>query len=171
MLNRPALLLSAFCFALLAFTFVSCSFNANLQGKGEAYLQGEWQQDSVAMQQKLTEYSLYNISFSCDSFFMRISTFSKVNNGNSNCTTSGHWTEYVKGGYQQRNDTLHLHGQFCNANFSLKPEGGCFRSGIYEETLTVKKLKDSLVRLSPASSVIPIDLHLIKRTTCTQKPL
>jgi hypothetical protein len=164
-------LLSVFTFLLVAFTFVSCSFNANLQGKGEAYLQGEWRQDSVPMQQKLTEYSLYNVSFSCDSFFMRISSFSKVNNGAGTCTASGHWTEYVKGGYQQHDDTLHVRGQFCNANFSLKQDGDCPRSGIYEETLIVKKLKDSLLRFSPESSVIPIDLHLIKHTICTQKPL
>jgi hypothetical protein len=163
--------LSAFAFLLSAFTFASCSFNANLQGKGEAYLQGEWRQDSVPMQKKLTEYSLYNISFSCDSFFMQIHTFSKANNGDNSCTTSGHWTEYVKGNYQQHGDTLHMRGQFCKANYTLKPEGGCFRSGIYEETFNIKKLKDSLTRFSPASSVIPIDLHLIKRTTCTQKPL
>jgi len=171
-MQKPfAFQLSAFGFLLSAFTFVSCSFNANLQGKGEAYLQGEWRQDSVPMQKKLTEYSLYNISFSCDSFFMRISSFSKANNGDSNCTASGDWTEYVKGAYQQHSDTLHLRGQFCNANYSLKQEGGCFRSGIYEETLFVKKKTDSLVRFAPASSVIPIELHLIKRTACTQKLL
>src|ERR1700756_4175486 len=116
-MQKPfAVYLSAFIFLLSAFSFASCSFNANLQGKGEAYLQGQWRQDSVPMQQKLTEYPLYNISFSCDSFFMRISSFSKVNNGDGNCTTSGHWTEYVKGGYFQHEDTLHLRGQFCNAN-------------------------------------------------------
>jgi len=163
-------LLCAFTFLLSAFTFTSCSFNANLQGKGEAYLQGEWRQDSVPMQKKLTEYSLYNISFSCDSFYMQINSFSKVNNGDSKCTASGHWTEYVKGGYQQHGDTLHMRGQFCNANYSLKDEGGCFRSGIYEETFTVKKNNDSLISLT-GSSVISIDLHLKRRTACTQKPL
>ena len=170
MLNRPAFLLSAFCFALLALTIVSCSFNANLQGKGEAYLQGQWRQDSVPMQKKLTEYSLYNISFSCDSFYMQINSFSKVDNGADKCTASGHWTEYVKGAYQQHGDALHMRGQFCNANYSLKAEGGCFRSGIYEETFMMKKNSDSLVSLM-GSSVIPIDIHLIKRTACTQKPL
>jgi hypothetical protein len=163
-------LLYAFCFLLSAFSFVSCTLNPDLQGKGEAYLQGEWRQDSVPMQEKLTEYSLYNISFSCDSFYMRINSFSKVNNGDSKCTVSGHWTEYIKGNYQQTGDTLHVRGQFCNANYSLKEEGGCFRLGIYEETFVVKKNSDSLISLR-GTSVIPIDLHLKKRTTCTQKPL
>jgi|SRR5579863_1940457 len=162
-----AFYLSAF---TLVVTFASCTLNPDLQGKGEAYLQGEWRQDSVPMQKKLTEYSLYNISFSCDSFYMQINSFSKVNNGPDKCTASGHWTEYVKGGYQQHGDTLHMRGQFCNANYSLKNEGGCFRSGIYEEIFMVKKKNDSLVSLM-GSSVIAIDLRLKKRTTCTQKPL
>jgi hypothetical protein len=101
---------------------------------------------------------------------MQINSYSKVNNGADKCTASGRWTEYVKGAYQQHGDTVHMRGQFCNANFSLKSEGGCFRSGIYEETFTVKKNSDSLISFT-GSSVIPIDIHLIKRTTCTQKPL
>lgn len=156
---------------LLAGIISSCSFNPNLQGKGEVYLQGQWRQDSVPMQKKLTEYSLYNINFSCDSFYMQIHSFSKVNNGANNCTVSGHWTEYVKGTYQLRHDTLHMRGQFCDANYKLKDEGGCFRAGIYEEYFKVKKKGDSLISLQASSSVIPIDAHLVKRTVCTQKPL
>jgi len=154
----------------LTMVFASCSFNPGLQGKGEPYLQGEWRQDSVPMQKKLTQYSLYNISFSCDSFYMQIKSFSKVNNGADTCTGSGHWTEYVKGGYLQHNDTLHMRGQFCHANYSLKEEGGCLRSGIYEESFNVVKKGDSIVQFL-GSSVIPVEVHLIKRTTCTQKPL
>jgi hypothetical protein len=171
-MQKPfAFCLSAFTFLLIAFSFASCSFNSNLQGKGEVYLQGEWRQDSVPVQQKLTEYSLYDITFSCDSFYMRINSFSKVNNGADTCGGSGHWTEYVKGNYQQSNDTLHLKGQFCNADHSLKEDGGCFRSGIYEEYYKIKKKGDSLIQFSAATSAIPIDARLIKHTTCTPKPL
>lgn len=158
-------------FALMAALGFSCTPNADLQGKGETYLQGEWQQDSVPAQKKLVEYSLYNIRFNCDSFFMQINSFSKANNGPDTCERSGHWVEYVKGGYFQINDTLHVRGQFCNADHTLKPEGGCFRSGIYEELFKVKKESDSLVQFSAASSLIPIRAHLIKRTTCNPKPL
>jgi hypothetical protein len=163
--------LSAFTFLLLAFSFASCSFNPNLQGKGEVYLQGEWKQDSIPMQKKLIDYSLYNINFSCDSFYMQINSFSKVNNGPDTCMRSGHWTEYVKGSYQQHKDTVRLRGQFCHANFTLKEEGGCFRSGIYDESFQSKKKGDSIIQLYPTSGVIPIEIHLLKRTTCTQKPL
>src|ERR1700710_1837451 len=95
-----------FAFYLSAFTLIvalgvpSCSPNANLQGKGEVWLQGEWQQESVPMQNKLMEYSLYHITFSCDSFYMQIKSFSKVNSGADTCMRSGQWTEYVKGAYQ-----------------------------------------------------------------------
>ncbi len=158
-------------FALLIIFFSACSPNPNLQGKGEVYLQGEWRQDSVPKQKLLLQYSLYHLKFSCDSFFMQISSISKVNNGADTCMNSGHWAEYAKGTYQQRNDTLHLKGQFCNADYSLKNEGGCFRSGVYEDFFKVGKKTDSLIQFSSISSVVPINAHLIKRTTCNPKPL
>ena len=160
----------AFSFLLLALS-MSCTPNANLQGKGEVYLQGEWRQDPLPMEKQLLEYSIYHFRFSCDSFFVQINSFSKVNNGADTCMNSGHWSEYVRGSYQQRSDTLHLRGQFCNADYSLKQEGGCFRSGIYEEFFKVSKKTDSLVQFSSTSSVIPINAHLIKHTTCNPKPL
>jgi hypothetical protein len=156
---------------ILCLAATGCKPNANLQGKGEVYLQGEWQQDSVPNEKQLMEYSIYNLKFSCDSFFVQIKSFSKVNNGADTCRNSGHWAEYVRGSYQQRNDTLHLRGQFCNADYSLKPEGGCFRSGIYEEFFKISKKTDSLIQFSSTSNVIPINAHLIKRTTCNPKPL
>ena len=161
----------ALCFLLLASSLCGCWFNPNMQGKGEVYLQGEWQQDSVAGQKQLLEYSIYHFRFSCDSFFMQINSFSKVNNGPDTCMRSGHWAEYIRGTYRQSNDTLRLHGQFCNPDYTLKEEGGCFRAGIYEELFTISKKGDSLIRFSSTSNVIPINAHLIKHTTCNPKPL
>lgn len=161
----------AFCFSLFALSFCSCSFNPNLQGKGAVFLQGEWKQQPDAVDKQLLTYSLYDLTFSCDSFFIQVNSYSKINNGPDSCMHNGHWTEYIKGSYQQRNDTLHLKGQFCNSDYTLKNEGGCFRSGIYEELFKISKKNDSLVQFSGASSVIPISAHLIKRTICQQKPL
>ena len=45
----------ALCFLLLASSLCGCWFNPNMQGKGEVYLQGEWQQDSVAGQKQLLD--------------------------------------------------------------------------------------------------------------------
>jgi len=81
------------------------------------------------------------------------------------------WTEYFRGTYVQKNDSLHLKGVFCNADYSLKLEGGCFRMGIYDEYFKIDKKADSLVQLSGTSSVIPVSLRLIKRLNCHVKPL
>jgi hypothetical protein len=161
--------LSAFMLLLLALT--SCMRNPNLQGKGEEYMQGEWQQDSVPLQKQLLSYSLYHYKFNCDSFFVTINSFSKVNTGYDTCMNAGHWKEYIRGTYKQSHDTLHIKGLFCNADFSFKKVGGCFRSGVYEEYFKVSKKTDSLIQLSSISNVIPVNLRLIKKITCRPKPL
>jgi len=161
-----------FAFYLSAFTLLNgCWFNPNTQGKGEIYLQGEWQQDSIPNQSRLLEYSLYHLKFSCDSFFIQMNSFSKVNNSADTCVHSGHWSEYLKGTYRQRNDTLFIKGQFCNPDYSLKEDAGCLRIGIYEEAFKIKKQTDSLIQFASTSNVIPINAHLIKHTTCNPKPL
>src|SRR6516225_5599672 len=93
----PFTLKRAFSFVLLTFGFLSCTPNANQQTPGTAILQGEWQQDSVVGEKALVSYSLYHFRFSCDSFFMAINSFSKVNTGSDSCMNSGRWTEYAKG--------------------------------------------------------------------------
>jgi hypothetical protein len=157
----------AFCLILVA----SCTRNPDMQEPGESKLQGEWKQDSVPAQKSLVTYSLYDIKFSCDSFLLRISTVSKVNYGADTCMSKGHWEEYVRGTYSQRQDTLHIKGQFCNADGSYKNEQGCFRFGDYEEYFKVHHQSDSLIRFVSTSNVIPINAHLIKRTSCIPKPL
>jgi hypothetical protein len=165
-----------FSFHLLAFALMialcsSCHMNPNMQTPGKGYLQGEWQQDSVPGQKQLVSYSLYHLKFSCDSFFVAIKSFSKVNSGADTCMNSGHWTEYMRGTYEQRNDTLHLKGQFCNADMTLKDDKGCFRSGDYEEFFKVIKKTNSVVQFASTSSTIPINAHLIKKISCHLKPL
>jgi hypothetical protein len=162
-----------FAFYLLPFALIvaSCRFNPNIQTPGQAYLQGEWQQDSVTNQKQLLTYSLYRLKFSCDSFYMTIQTFSKVNTGIDSCMRSGRWTEYSKGTYMQEHDTLHVKGQFCNADMSIKDDKGCFRSGDYEDFFKISKQTDSLLQFASTTNVIPIKAHLIKRTSCHPKPL
>lgn len=160
----------AFCFLLSAFCF-GCWFNPNVQGKGEIYLQGQWRQDSIPNQKRLLEYSLYQLRFSCDSFYIQVNSFRKVNNGADTCSLGNHWSEYIKGVYVQRNDTLRLKGLFCNPDYSLKQDAGCLRIGVYEEAFKVKKQTDSLIQFASISNIIPINAHLIKHTTCNPKPL
>ncbi|MDR3696931.1 fumarate hydratase [Mucilaginibacter sp.] len=166
-----------FSFRLLPFVFLllafgpGCSFNPNVQKPGEGYLQGEWRQDSVTNQKQLITYSLYHLKFSCDSFYMEIHSFSKINTGVDTCMNVGHWVEYTRGTYVQSNDTLHLTGQFCNADYSIKDDKGCFRSGDYEEFFKVSKQTDSLFTFASTTNVIPLKAHLIKRLSCHPKPI
>ena len=142
-----------------------------MQTPGESYLQGEWQQDSVPGQKQLLSYTLYHFKFSCDSFFVALNSFSKVNTGADSCMKSGHWYEYIRGTYQQSNDTLHLKGQYANADYSVKDDKGCFRSGDYEEFFKVVRKSGIAVQLLSTSNVIPINMRLVKKLTCHLKPL
>jgi hypothetical protein len=164
----------AFTFYLSAFTLTllaACSLNPAIQGRGQDYLQGEWKQDSVAMQSQLLRYSLFKFRFSCDSVYMEIASHAKVNSGMDSCMNKGDWKEYVRGTYQQRNDTLRIKGNFCNADFTLKKQAGCFRSGPYDETFVVSNKADSTVQFLSTSNVIPVNLHLVKRIGCVPKPI
>ena len=142
-----------------------------MQTPGEGYLQGEWQQDTIRGEKLLLDYSLYHLKFSCDSFFVSIKSYSKVNTGADSCMRAGHWEEFCKGTYSCKNDTLHLKGQFCNADMTIKDDKGCFRSGDYEELFKVYKKSDSLIRFASTSAIIPIDAHLVKKLSCHPKPL
>ncbi|MEO8885637.1 MAG: fumarate hydratase [Mucilaginibacter sp.] len=166
-MHKPfRLILSTLCLLTAA-----CSFNPNVQGKGEEYLQGEWQQDSTPVQKQLLSYSLYKFKFTCDSFFVQQQTISKINYGTDSCTKSGRWTEYMGGTYKQQHDTLFLKGFFTNADYSLKELGGCLRSGDYKEFFKVNKQSDSVLQLTGTASLIPVNIHLINKLTCKVKPL
>ena len=152
-------------------TLIACSPNANVQTKGVDAIQGEWQQKPEALDKQLVTYTLYNFKFTCDSFFVAMQTHSRVNYGADTCMNKGKWTEYAKGRYQQTRDTIWMRGFFCNADYSLKNPGGCFRSGVYEGFFKAENVADTLLRLTPTSSVLPLNLHLVKRTNCIPKPL
>ncbi|MEO6150924.1 MAG: fumarate hydratase [Mucilaginibacter sp.] len=153
----------------LSFLLYACSFNPAIQGNGEAYLQGEWKQDSISERKQLITYSLSHFNFDCDSFAITVNTVSNVNYGADSCMSKGRWTEYMKGRYSRSNDTLHLKGFFYNADGSFKKPGSCFRVGVYEDFFKVTKQSDSLIQLSANQSDLPLSLKLITRTTCTPK--
>ncbi|GAA4324153.1 hypothetical protein GCM10023149_25540 [Mucilaginibacter gynuensis] len=158
-------------FLALGLALSGCHINPAVQGSGEAYLQGQWQQDSLAGREKLLTYASADFTFTCDSFYVRINTTTKVKYVADSCMGKGQWTEYAKGHYEQKNDTLHLKGLFCNADYSIKSPGTCLRVGVYEDFLRVTKKTDSVIQLSGSADMIPVDLHLIKRIACNPKPL
>ncbi|RYY33378.1 MAG: hypothetical protein EOP46_16620 [Sphingobacteriaceae bacterium] len=134
-------------------------------------MQGEWQQDSLPGQKNLVTYSLNNIKFTCDSFYITVKTVSSINYGIDTCTNGGRWTEYIRGTYRQIQDTLQLRGFFYNANGTLKRENTCYRWGVFQEQYTVKKQADSVLQFTTASSTIPMQLRLKRRAACIPKPL
>jgi hypothetical protein len=150
--------------------FSSCKLNPNLQGRGEAFLQGEWVEDSVLYQDELLEYSKHNLTFSCDSFYASIKTYAKVNRYTEDCFNNGNWTEYVKGNYLVRNDTLFLAGTFTKSNFKQKLSG-CYRVGQYLPVFLIKNRTDSSVQLQNLQQHLPITLKLKRRIPCNPKPL
>lgn len=151
-----------FVFSLL----FSCASNPPVQTPGERYLQGIWQQDSVPGQQKLITYALYRFKFTCDSFYLQQQTYSRINYGADTCMARGHWTEYMKGNYEQRHDTLRLNGFFCDAHYKIKHTSACFRIGDYTENFKVSRPQDSLLQLLSTNDVVPVRLHLVKELDC-----
>jgi len=159
-------------FYLLFFVLIlaSCRFNQAVQKPGVVFLQGEWAQDSVKLQKKLLNYTLYQFRFSCDSVFITTDNFSKVNYGTDTCMNKHKWKEYVRGKYELHHDTLRVRGLYCNPDFSLK-NTGCFHIGVYEDLFKLQKQSDTLLHVLSFSSTVPFDIHLTKKITCNPKPL
>ena len=90
--QRLYFLLSAF----LLFTFISCTRLPNVQGKGETFLLGVWSQDSIANSEQLLTYTKHHFKISCDSFYVDLTTYSKVNYYEDSCFNNGIWKEHAK---------------------------------------------------------------------------
>ena len=165
-LNRIVLL--AFGFLLLA--FIACTRLPNVQGKGEGYLQGVWNQDSVANSAQLLNYTQHHFKITCDSFYVALTTFSKVNYYADSCFNNGIWKEYAKGTYVVRGDTLLLTGAFTKANFKQKVSG-CYRSGQYIASFKIKDSTSNHLRLENTNEQREIDLVLKEKTNCIPKEL
>ncbi len=160
-----------FYFFLFAFfLFASCKFNPNLQGRGEQFLQGEWTEDAVLYQGNLLEYTKHHFVFTCDSFYVSLKTYAKVNRYPDDCFNKGTWTEYAKGTYLLRRDTLYFAGTFTKSNFKQKLSG-CYRIGQYLPIFIVKKHAEEKLYLENINQHLPLTLKLKKRIVCTPKPL
>lgn len=166
MAKFTCLLLFAFCSLGLA----SCKFNPNLQGKGTAHLQGIWEEGSVAYQDDLLQYSRHKFRFTCDSVYVIIQTFAKVNTYPDSCFNNGTWAEYAKGTYQTINDTLIVTATFTKSNFKQKISG-CYRIGQYLPAFIIRKSSSDSLYLENLKQHLPLKLALREKTACVQKPL
>ncbi|MGV3684219.1 MAG: fumarate hydratase [Daejeonella sp.] len=159
--------------SLLALSFAtvySCKFNPNLQGTGREDIQGVWEENDVAYQEERLQYSKHNFRFSCDSVYVTINTFAKVSTYPDSCFNNGRWTEYAKGVYETKNDTLVITATFTKPDFKQKISG-CYRSGQYLPVFVIRKSTSDSLFLEGLQDHLPLNLALKERTGCVPKPL
>lgn len=161
--------LFALVFGLLAFG-LSCSRLPNVQGKGEVFLQGVWNQDSVANAKQLLTYTQHKFKFTCDSFYVDLTTHSTVNYYADSCYNNGVWKEYAKGTYAVKGDTLVLTGTFTKPNYKQKVSG-CYRAGQYLYNFKIKKTEPNRLLLESFNDQRECELILKKPIVCVQQPL
>ena len=164
--KRVYLLPLTFCL----FTFFSCSRLPNVQGKGETLLQGVWNQDSIANSSKLLNYTQHHFKISCDSFYVALTTHSKVNYYEDSCFNKGVWKEYAKGTYVVKGDTLMLIGTFTKANYKQKVSG-CYRIGRYLSNFKIKSSGPDSLLLESLNDQRECKLILKQKITCVPKAL
>lgn len=159
--------------SLLTFSFLlllACSRLPNVQGRGEAVLQGVWNQDSVTNAEQLLNYTAHKFKFSCDSFYVDLTTHSKVNYYEEACYNKGVWKEYAKGTYSVRGDTLFLIGTFTKENYKQKVSG-CYRSGRYLSNFKIKSTRNNKLVLEGLNDQKECALNLKQRINCIPKAL
>lgn len=161
---------SIFFFSVLVLALASCKFNPNLQGKGTESIQGIWEEGKVDYQNERLQYSRHQFRFSCDSVYLTIKTFAKVNIYPDSCFNNGSWTEYAKGTYLTNGDTLMLTTTFTKSNFKQKISG-CYRIGQYLPAFIIRKNTGDSLYLESLKQHSNIKLSLLQKTICVQKPL
>ena len=165
-MNRYHYLITLFC--LMA--FLSCERRPNVQGNGEIFLQGIWNQDSIPNAAKLLNYTQHHIKFTCDSFYVDLTTHSKVNYYEDPCYNNGVWKEYAKGVYEVRKDSLFLLGTYTKENYKQKVSG-CYTIGIYRKNFLVKSADANRLFLQGLSDQREVHLSLKQRIVCVPQEL
>lgn len=148
----------------------SCRRLPDVQGKGEAFLQGVWNQDSIANADKLLNYTQHKFKFTCDSFYVDLTTHSKVNYYSDSCFNGGIWKEYAKGIYEVRGDSLFLSGTYTKSNYKQKVSG-CYQIGRYEKAFFIKSTEPDRLHLESIGNQRACNLVLKERIVCEPKAL
>ena len=159
-----------FLLLLLVCVFTACRRLPDVQGKGEAFLQGVWNQDSIAQADQLLNYTQHKFKFTCDSFYVDLTTHSKVNYYPDSCFNNGVWKEFAKGIYLVRGDSLFLEGDYTKSNYKQKVSG-CYHTGRFIKSFHIKSMKPDAIRLQSVSDQRDCDLVLKERIICEPKEL
>lgn len=155
---------------LLLITFSGCRFNPNIQGEGNPDIQGEWDEREVLLENERLQFSKHHFKFTCDSVYLTIETFAKVNTYPDSCFNNGRWKEYAKGIYETRNDTLLLTTTFTKENFKQKISG-CYRNGQYLPAFIITGLDQDTLKLESLQQHIQLTLYRTQKNHCIPQPL
>jgi hypothetical protein len=158
------------CTLILALLASACQRLPDLQGKGEVFLQGVWNQDSIPYSNTLLNYTQHKFKITCDSFYVELTTHSKVNYYEDSCFNNGVWKEYAKGVYQVRNDSLFLVGTYTKSNYKQKVSG-CYNTGQYLKSFYITSAKPDQLIIQSVNDQRECVLALKEKIVCVQKPL
>ncbi len=144
-----------------------CSFNQTKYSAGEDFLQGKRSEDSVLNKAQLVSYQQYQFSFNCDSFYLKVETFSKVNLQGGPCFDKKHWNEFAKGYYHLVKDTLKFEGNFVNEDYKYKAEGSCYRTGKYLEEFIINNDNKDIITLKSLQTGLFHQLVIKEKGSCS----
>lgn len=155
---------------VIALLLGGCKRLPDVQGAGSAMLQGVWKQDSVVNSDKLLNFTKHDFKFSCDSFYVNLTTYSKVNYYSDSCFNNGVWPEYAKGVYEVRNDSLFLLGTYTKANYKQKLSG-CYQIGQYIKSFKILMADSAIIELESTDNQRLIVLALKEKIVCIPREL
>ncbi|WP_437919150.1 fumarate hydratase [Sphingobacterium sp. LRF_L2] len=159
---------SMFIFMSMLLFACSCVRHSEMQTEGAEFLQGVWVQDSIPHQSEMMDYTLHTLKFVCDSVYTTMSVRAKTQRISDSCYQNGEWTEYARGVYVIRGDSLIGEGIYTKANGKYKTSG-CYRTGTYLPRYRVAyHSKDSLV-LESRYDQRPLVLRKTQSISCIPK--
>ena len=150
--------------------FLGCERRPNIQGAGEKFLQGIWNEGNRTDSAILLNYTLHKFKFTCDSFYVELTTHSRVNYYADSCFNGGIWKEYAKGVYSVRKDSLFLEGTYTKSNYKQKVSG-CYQIGQYNKSFIVKSAQQDSLYLLSITDQRESCLVLTQKILCIPKSL
>ncbi|PRD54059.1 fumarate hydratase [Sphingobacterium gobiense] len=146
----------------------SCVRHSEMQSEGADYLQGVWVQDSIPHQSQMMDYTLHEFKFICDSVYTTMRVHAKMQRIADSCYKDGAWTEYARGVYVIRGDSLIGEGIYTKPNGKYKVSG-CYRTGTYLPRYRVAYHDTDSLVLESRYDQRPIVLRKIHDISCVPK--
>ena len=122
-------------------------------------------QDSIPLQDALLQYTLHELKFTCDSIYATMRVTSKVRNIADSCYNDGSWTEYAKGIYVVRGDSLIVDVLYTKDNWRQKISG-CYRIGQYLPRFKIVRYTTDSLLLENRYDPRPLLLRKTADITC-----